>query len=235
MPIESRVEAADEKDASYASRRVGKKGIAALRHRRMVGGLWEEMGQLQLDFLRQRGLEPQHRFIDVGCGSLRAGRLIAEYLEPTHYYGIDVNHELVQAGYDNELSDEVRARLPEDNLRMSDRFDVDFGVRFDMGIAQSVFSHLSLNNLRLCLTRVAASLDVGGRFYVTYFEQPEDYPVDGIADRHGRSLFTERNFFWYYRSDMVWAAERLPLQATYVGDWGHPRGQVMMEYVRTEG
>jgi len=64
-------------------------------------------------------------------------------------------NSLPVAGYANELDDAGRARLPSKNLRATDRFDADFGVEFDMAIAQSVFTHVSLNWIRLCLARVA--------------------------------------------------------------------------------
>ncbi len=38
-----------------------------------VGGLWDEIGQLQFDFLRAKGLLPRHKLLDFGCGSLRGG------------------------------------------------------------------------------------------------------------------------------------------------------------------
>ena len=38
--------------------------IRAGRHREFVGGLWSELGKLQLDFLRAQGLRPDHRLLD---------------------------------------------------------------------------------------------------------------------------------------------------------------------------
>lgn len=233
MPIEERVEAIAPAD--YGQPEMDEKKIARLKHRNFVGGRWEEMGAKQLDFLREQGLRPEDRLLDVGCGSLRAGRYLGDYLEPGHYYGIDVNHSLLVAGYEHELDDRQRARLPQENLRATDRFDADFGVRFDVALAQSVFSHLSLNHLRLCLHRVGQVVRPGGRFFVTFFEQPEDFPIDGVAPMGHKGQFTERNNYWYYRSDMAWATERTPWEFRYHGAWGHPRGQVMAEYVRTGG
>lgn len=233
VAIEQRTEWHSPVEVDYAARAVTSTDIRHGKHRRMVGGLWKTMGTKQRDFLTAHGLRPDHRFIDIGCGALRLGRQLAGYLEPGHYYGIDVNRELIAAGYAAELDDVARSRLPEANLRATDRFDCDFGVAFDMGLAQSIFSHLSLNHLRLCLARVAKVMAPGGRFYVTYFEQPDDVPVDAVVGRR-RPMYTERNVFWYYRRDMAWAAEHLPWRFDYLGDWGHPRGQVMAEYRRVD-
>jgi SAM-dependent methyltransferase len=228
LPIEIRNEARGRTDPPYETRRFDEHGAD---HRKFVGGMWDELGAKQLEFVREQGLRPDQKFLDVGCGALRAGRLIAAYLDPGNYYGIDINHDLLTIGYERELDDETRARLPEANLRATDRFDADFGVRFDMAIAQSVFTHLGLNWIRLCLYRVAASMAPGGRFYATFFEESEDFPVDGIsASKNGR--FTERNRYWYYPSDLEWAAERTPFQFRYIGRWQHPKGQRMVEYTR---
>lgn len=199
-------------------------------HRKFVGGMWEEMGQFQLDFLIGAGLKPSHKFLDVGCGSLRAGVRLVDYLDPGNYYGIDINHSLLEAGYFHELTDAQRARLPVANLHSTDRFDCEFGVRFDYAIAQSVFTHVSLNHVRLCLYRVAKAMAPGGRFYATFFEQPAGFAVDGVPAN--RPKYSERNIFWYYRSDLEWAADDAQWKVRYVGDWKHPRGQKLIEYTR---
>jgi hypothetical protein len=44
--------------------------VARGDHQSVIGGLWDEVGQLQHDFLVAHGLQPTHRLLDVGCGSL---------------------------------------------------------------------------------------------------------------------------------------------------------------------
>jgi SAM-dependent methyltransferase len=230
--IEKRIEST-VRTPDYTTMKFGADEIAAGKHRQFVGGEWEALGELQIDFLKRHGLQPEHRFLDVGCGSLRAGRHLVEYLNPGNYFGIDANIGVIQAGYDAELTDEQRARLPVGNLRANERFDGDFGVQFDMAIAQSVFSHVSLNHVRLCLYRIAKVVKSGGRFYATFFEQPPKVPLDTIVQRGGRRpQFTERNLFWYYRTDIEWAGGFAPWHYRYIGDWGHPRGQNMVEFTR---
>ena len=70
----------------------------SLWHRWAIGGRWEEIGQLRLDFLRERGLQPQHHLLDVGCGSLRGGVRFILYLETGHYSGLDRNDRLLDVG-----------------------------------------------------------------------------------------------------------------------------------------
>ena len=59
-------------------------------HRGYVGGMWEEIGKVQIDFMVGQGLRPDDVFVDVACGSLRAGRHFISYLDPANYLGLDV-------------------------------------------------------------------------------------------------------------------------------------------------
>jgi SAM-dependent methyltransferase len=235
--IERRVEATRVFRPDYSGKVFTDEDIAAGKHRDFIGGHWDTHGEYQLNFLTGHGLKPGDKFLDVGCGSLRAGRHLVDFLEPGNYYGIDANRSLIQAGYDVEFTDEQRARLPVANLRANDRFDGDFGVAFDMAIAQSVFTHVSLNHIRLCLFRLAKLVRPGGKFYATFFEQAQSAPLDKIVRKQegGRPLFSEQNVYWYYRDDLKWAADYSPWRFRYIGNWGHPVGQRMVEYTRLAG
>jgi SAM-dependent methyltransferase len=205
------------------------------RHRERAGGLWDELGRLQLDFMLSQGLEPSSRLLDVGCGPLRAGIRFVDYLEPGNYYGVDVNASLLDAGYEVELPDRLREKLPRDHLRATDRFDCDFGVEFDFAIAQSLFTHISLSHVRLCLYRIAARMRPDGRLFATFFEAPAQFSLDGVLDGHHprrKDKFTERNPFWYWPGDLEWAASFAPWEFRYIGDWNHPRNQKMAEFRR---
>jgi SAM-dependent methyltransferase len=225
------------KESLYAKRakRLTMRRLQLRKYRGRAGGHWERLGKLQLDFLVGQGLEPSARFLDVACGPLRAGIHLVDYLDAGHYYGIDINQSLLDAGYDMEMSEELRAKLPREHLRRTKRFDCDFGVEFDAAIAHSLFTHLPLNDIRLCLYRVAKHMKVGGRFFATIFEAPADFPLDGVLyeGRRRRSKYSERNDFWYWPSDLEWAASFSPWRFRYIGDWGHPRSQKMAEFVRT--
>jgi SAM-dependent methyltransferase len=231
--FESRIEVPVQRDPEYDTIVMSSDDVARGRHRNFVGGMWDEIGRHQLDFLVQRGLRPEMHFLDVGCGALRAGIHLVGYLDPGHYYGFDINPSLIEAGWNAELSDDLREKLPPSNLHSTDRFDANFGVLFDMAIANSIFTHVSLNHVRLCLHRLASVMKPGGRFYATFFEQGDDAPVDGVFGSSRKKQYTERNVYWYYRDDMSWAAERTPFEAHYIGGWDHPRNQKMMEFVRT--
>ncbi len=73
--------------------------IAGGQHKDFVGGMWDEIGDFQIGFLKARGLSPGHRLVDIGCGSLRGGVRFVSYLDRGGYYGLDINASLIEAGH----------------------------------------------------------------------------------------------------------------------------------------
>lgn len=51
-----------------------------------------------LEFLQRYGLQQNDIAVDYGCGSLRLGRAVIDYLEPGHYWGIDITDEFYGLG-----------------------------------------------------------------------------------------------------------------------------------------
>lgn len=205
--------------------------VSAGRHRELVGGLWEEVGQLQFDFLYSHGLKPKDHLLDVGCGCLRGGVWFAAYLETGHYWGVDSNASLLEVGYSKELLDAgLIERVPRSNLLHDTQFCFSkFKRSFDMAIAQSVFTHLPANQIRLCLYRLGASIKVNGLFFATYFEAPNFHPLDmPYRNECGVTTFSYRDPYHYQLCEMERFLIDLPWRIVWTGEWGHPRNQKMM-------
>jgi len=210
--------------------------IAEGVHRDFVGGLWDQMGVLQFGFLVGRGLRPQMRLLDLGCGCLRGGLHFIRYLEPGHYFGLDVNESLLTAGNHELETAGLRDRIPRENLLANAGFEGwRFGVDFTFILAQSVFTHLPPSWLRQCLTELTRCVEPGGQFYLTYFGCPEDWPASlpRTYEPHGGTTYPDHDPFHYRVSDLHRCAEGLPWRMEALGDWGHPRGQHMAVYWRT--
>ncbi len=221
----------------YYSDETLQEAVDAGRHRQVVGGLWDEMGALQLNFLKDQGMAPRDVLLDIGCGTLRLGRLAIDYLDPGNYWGADRSALLLDTGHERELTDDGRARLPRAQLIETDSFDFSaVTARVSFAMAQSVFSHLPLNHLRRCLIKLAEVMPPTGRFCVTYFECPDAWPVSDPI-QHGRKKgeivsYDYKDPFHYRPADLLWAAGHGPWRLERVGDWGHPRGQHMAVFVR---
>ncbi len=216
-------------ESPYHSDAAVEEAVAGGMHRAFVGGLWDELGQLQLDLMRRLGLQARHKLLDVGCGALRGGVHLARYLDAGHYFGQDLRAELIEAGFENEIRPAgLDDRIPRGNLVASEGFDFSgLEEEFDFALAFSVFTHLSLNSIRVCLEKIHPVLKDDGRFVATFFERPGDQPSfmaiqqpAGIVTTHGT-----RDPYHYCAADLEHAAAGLGFRLTFLGDIGHPRGQ----------
>lgn len=212
------------------------RSVSEGKHRDIIGGLWDEIGALQFSVATGSGLQPHHLLLDIGCGALRGGVHFVRYLEQNCYFGIDINESLLAAGYDVELAGAgLTDKLDRNHLRVVDDFDVSsFGVDFDYAIALSVFTHLPLNSIRVCLERLALSMRAGGKFFATFFEVSEEWETwRPFSHSPGNvQTFGAKDPYHYRVGDLNFAVAGLPWKTTYTGEFGHPRSQKLMVFER---
>ena|SRR5581483_8438864 len=202
--------------------------IKAGQHRAVVGGMWDEIGALQFRFLKEQGLGPSHRLLDIGCGCLRGGIHFVPYLKSGHYYGIDVNRSLIEAGK-RELA-ALGCGDKNAHLLVDDQFAFDrFGAEFDFALAVSVFTHLHGNHIGVCLKKVRRVLAPDGRLFASFFEAPEPVYLQDLAHQPGDIVtHADRDPYHYSLEEMAGLAKFANLSVKLMGNWGHPRGQYML-------
>lgn len=216
---------------SRGQRRLSKEQIEAREHRPKIGGAWNRIGPLQLEFMQSRGLEPHHKLIDVGCGALRGGVNYVRYMDVGNYYGVDIEPSLIEAG-----KWELEQEGLEDkgtNLLVSDSFKVEqFGETFDYGIAVSLFTHLDMNLIVTCLSRVGRVLEEDGEFYASFFEAPHSAHIEPRDRGNERLSYYDRDPYHYSFEEMGMLASLAGVGVQYIGHWGH-RGQQMLKFYRS--
>lgn len=207
-------------------------------HRGAVGGLWDEIGKLQFDFLVDHGLKPNSCLLDVGCGCLRGGIHFVNYLERGRYFGVDKSKELLNAGVEELKEHRLEYKVPV--LVAMEEFDFErLNQRFDYAIAQSVFTHLPFNSIVRCLMNIEKVLQPGGRFYCTFFENIQGkFNLDPIlhsrVDGSDFPTFFDRDPYHYDVETFQFICEQTNLRAKYIGPWNHPRDQRMVVFTKTE-
>jgi hypothetical protein len=198
-------------------------GIKAIGHRVWVGGLWDEIGKLQFDFLIAQGLKPNHVLLDIACGSLRGGRLLIPYLDAGNYLGIEQHKALIDAGLQQEI-DPAIVRLKKPEFVISSEFEFDkFSKKPDFCIAQSIFTHLNPKAINQCLGNLAHFATTDCRLFATFFESRRLH-LNFFRSSHSHAGFA------YTRLQMESFGRQNGWSANYLGDWHHPRGQKMIEY-----
>lgn len=217
----------------YYDKETIKAAIDRGAHRDVIGGMWDEIGSLQMEFLKANGLQPHHKLLDIGCGSLRLGVRAAEFLAPGNYWGTDLSSALLDAGYDREiLPAGLSAKLPRTQLVTDEDFRfAGVPAHIDFAVAQSVFTHLTFNHLRLCLANLARHVTSPCTFFFTVFTPPDGLPV---AQSHAQPIgavvtHPHRDPYHYSVGDMHHAAVGTPWSIEFIGDWGHPRNQMMVK------
>jgi SAM-dependent methyltransferase len=174
---------------------------------------YDLLGGLQFGLLLAAGLRERHVVADVGCGSLRAGKLLIPYLAPGNYVGLEPNRWLVEEGISRELGREiVRMRRP--RFFHVDDFGLErAGVAFDYVIAQSIFSHTYPQMFSDGLKRILPTLAPEGVLLATYFEG--EGPGDGTGWLYPDCV----PFVWDQVRDVVEGAggRAAPIE------WPHPR------------
>jgi SAM-dependent methyltransferase len=139
---------------------------------------YDLIAALQFSLLSLLGLRESHYLLDVGCGSLRGGRLFIPYLQASHYYGLEPNRWLIEEAIAKEIGrDLVTIKRP--CFAYNDRFDLGvFEIDFDFILAQSIFSHTGPTQLRQCLRSVGQVLKQEGLLVATFVEREEDLVRD---------------------------------------------------------
>ena len=119
---------------------------------------YDLVGAMQFNLLTALGLREYHKLLDIGCGSLRAGRLFIPYLNRGGYCGIEPEKWLVEAGIQNEIGESmVEIKAP--RFVYSYEFPATaFGEKFDYMVAHSIFSHASQEQILQCLKNVKPAL-----------------------------------------------------------------------------
>jgi SAM-dependent methyltransferase len=201
--------------------------VDILGHRAYVGGnnveTWYEIAKLQYHFLVSEGLRPHHRFLDIACGSLRLGQLLIPFLDEGNYFGLEAEPELVAAGLKSEFYHCIADKKAP---RFQYGYDFNFGfvAGYDFAIAQSLFTHLTLDDIGTCFERLAPVSNSSSRFYFTFFEG---------EDSANPAIGSDPHRVWHYSFEQLRErAETSGWGLRYVGAWSHPRNQVMALGVR---
>ncbi len=160
------------------------------------------------------GLRQHHSLLDIGCGSLRVGRLLIPYLNQEKYFGLEPNEWLVRDGIRNEIGESLlRIKRPQFWFTDTPGAISQANVRFDFAVAQSIFSHCGLDLIVAWLGSVAQSLAPSGALLATFL------PAESDAAERG---WIYPGCVSYRRQTMVRAAADAGLRFEVL-DWRHPR------------
>lgn len=184
-------------------------------YRAFVGppGDYDLVAAMTFNLLTTLGLRQHHRLLDIGCGSLRVGRLLIPYLNVGNYTGFEPNSWLVEDGRRLETGeDQVRIKRPEFIFSNSPE-TLGRRDRFDFAVAQSIFSHCGADLLGRWLNASSLCLKPSGALVATAILADKDFKGEG----------------WIYPDCVAYKFQTLEAAAGRAGfdltrlDWQHPR------------
>ncbi|MFH8595434.1 methyltransferase [Streptomyces rimosus] len=175
---------------------------------------WLALGEMQFGYLKEHGLRPEMRMLDIGCGNLRAGWRFIGYLDSGNYYGIDISPDILVSAKKTLVTYELQGKLPHLTVTQDLTFDFLPDAHFDVVHAHSVFSHSPLSVIDQGLRHVGRILAPGGFF---------DFTFDRTEGAEHQVL---REDFYYRTETLLALARKHGLEARFMEDWEtRPHGQ----------
>jgi SAM-dependent methyltransferase len=175
---------------------------------------YDLIAAMTFNLLTTLGLRQHHSLLDIGCGSLRIGRLLIPYLNRGKYFGVEPNEWLVDAGIRRELG-ETLVQIKGPTFMFSDSPDTitHAKVAFDFVLAQSIFSHCGVDLIKGWLFAISRSLVKDGALVATFLIGDED---------SARTGWIYPDCVNYRPTTLERAAKDVNLRFEIL-DWKHPR------------
>lgn len=174
------------------------------RHDWAGPGYHQMKKEFQISFLKSHGLLPENTLLDFGCGTLRGGIPIIDYLRPGNYCGVDVRPRvLVEAR--KELANNCLVQKGPEILLLKEAHK-HLTMTFDVIWAFQVFQHLSLAKLEEALEFAAKHLNPDGILYGTA-------PIGAYQDGEWQGFPVLTRPFVFYRNE----AKKYGLQVSSLG------------------
>jgi SAM-dependent methyltransferase len=175
---------------------------------------YDLIAAMTFNLLTILGLRQHHSLLDIGCGSLRIGRLLIPYLNRGKYFGIEPNEWLVDEGIRRELGATL-VQIKRPTFFFSDLPDTitQAKMAFNFAVAQSIFSHCGLDLIKGWLSAISRSLSHNGALVATFLTGEEDSLRTG---------WIYPDCVHYRPTTLQRAAEDVNLRFEIL-DWKHPR------------
>ena len=126
--------------------------------------LWKIKRDFQIQFLKGMNLKPNHYLLEIGCGTLRGGIPIIDYLQDGNYFGIEVRNKALDEGRKELKESGLEGKNPT-LLLSSDISELALDRKFDFIWSFSVLIHLQNKILNDTLNFVSNHLSEEGVCY----------------------------------------------------------------------
>jgi ABC-type polysaccharide/polyol phosphate transport system ATPase subunit len=162
----------------------------------------EESAAWIFDRVAEGGLRPCDRVLHFGNAGVVATERWRSFLEDNHYVRLVDDASLFGLAGETDL--------------------------FDIAIADSVFPLRPFNAVARCIASVVRKLQPNGRFYATWFENPDRANFEPIAQPIGITSFSDSEPYHYPFALVANVCEAVGATVERVPTAGHPRGESLL-------
>ena len=170
-----------------------------------------EEKRFHLEYMITKGLLPESRFLDYGCGSGVSGKSFIEYLNKDKYTGVDISNEAIKTARDR-IKDNNNLNLKNPNFKYIKKADMEIlqGNEFDYIFANSVFTHMPLEDINFMLNQLKIYIHKDSVYYAT------------ICRTEGKSRMVQFRTWMHSVDEVKRVAEENGYECNVHSDWSHP-------------
>ena len=151
-----------------------------MKHREYVGPehFYDLVAAMTFNLLTSYGLREIHKVLDIGCGSLRVGRLLIQYLNAGGYVGVEPNEWLIDDAIKYEIGQDILyLKQP---MMITNSELIEYDNHFNYAFAQSIFTHCDLSIVRGWFEVIKRTMKPDGHFFFTYWDGKNSNPISGF-------------------------------------------------------
>ncbi len=188
--------------------------------------LWRNHQEMQYSFLLRHGFLEESNVLDLGCGPMRLGVKLIPKLRNGWYFGQDINPETLKYGEEVLREAEIN-KSANYTLFSSEGFDLSLIDRpIDIAFSNSLFSHLNINSILMCLLKVREVLSPKGIYFSTFFnlESKSSWLDRCVRNKWGHDTITypSKDPYHYHFQLLKKIAREAGFTMRIVPDYGHP-------------
>jgi SAM-dependent methyltransferase len=169
--------------------------------------------QTDFNFLIKKGLKPNHRFLDVGCGGGRLGYQAISYLNQDRYFAFDKETSMIKP-FLSELKDFPKLLDKNPTIYLSG-FNMEFEepLVFDFIYAHSVLTHVTPDLIAELMNNLRKHFSKDTKFFATFHLGTAGCDIGG---KHGQRK-NEVWGAWYTIEYLTDIMGRLGFRTEFVG------------------
>ncbi|HCS55092.1 hypothetical protein [Rubinisphaera sp.] len=163
---------------------------------------FEQAGRQQFIELLAAGLLPESRVLEFGCGCMRIGYWLIQFLDPECFYGIEPAKNRVEHGREYLFSPAMLAeKKPQFDYNAV--FDSSmFQQQFDFFLARSIWTHASKRQIEATLDSFVRDASESAVFLASYF--PPESPADDYMGDQWVGTSHESDELGIVRHSLAW-------------------------------